>query len=57
MTRDPIVEEVRRVRRQIEARHGNDLDKLFAHYKRLQRKYAGRLVPPPPKARRGPRTS
>jgi hypothetical protein len=41
---DPIVEEVRRVRREIEAECGNDAQKYFEHLAELQKKYADRLV-------------
>ena len=38
MDRDPIVEEVRKARREIEARCGNTWDGLFEHYRQLQRR-------------------
>ena len=44
MTRDPIVEEVRKVRKQIEAECGNDWDKLMAHFRGLQKKWPGKVV-------------
>ena len=44
MQKDPIVEEVRKVRREIEAECGNDGRKYYAHLIELQRKYADRLV-------------
>jgi hypothetical protein len=44
MERDPIVEEVRRVRREIEAECGNDAQKYFEHLTELQKQYTDRLV-------------
>lgn len=44
MERDPIVEEVRRVRRGIEAACGNDPQRYYEHVTELQKKYADRLV-------------
>lgn len=44
MIRDPILAEVRRTRRQIEAEHGNDLEKIAAHYMKRQ---AGAVEAPP----------
>lgn len=37
MFRDPIVEEVRKVRREIEAACDNDWDKLFDYYLNVQK--------------------
>ena len=44
MERDPIVDEVRRVRREIEAACGNDPQRYYEHLTELQKKYADRLV-------------
>jgi hypothetical protein len=49
MSRDPIVEEVRRIRRQIEAECDNDPQKLYDHMIDVQRKYKDRLVSRAPK--------
>jgi hypothetical protein len=37
MWNDPIVEEIREIRRQIWAEHGNDLKRLYDHYVELQK--------------------
>ena len=44
MTKDPIVEEVRKVRKQIEAECGNDWDKLTARFQRVQKEWPGKIV-------------
>nr|VFK25631.1 MAG: hypothetical protein BECKLPF1236A_GA0070988_104844 [Candidatus Kentron sp. LPFa]VFK36077.1 MAG: hypothetical protein BECKLPF1236C_GA0070990_104804 [Candidatus Kentron sp. LPFa] len=44
MKDDPIVEEIRAYRSAHAARHGNDLDKIFAAIKEGEKKYGGRLV-------------
>ncbi|HEX6749089.1 MAG TPA: hypothetical protein VF092_17450 [Longimicrobium sp.] len=44
---DPVVDEIRRIRRQIAARHGNDPKRLVEHYMEYQKQFADRLVPPP----------
>nr|VFK14167.1 MAG: hypothetical protein BECKLPF1236B_GA0070989_105727 [Candidatus Kentron sp. LPFa] len=41
---DPIVEEIRAYRSAHAARHGNDLDRIFAAIKEGEKKYGGRLV-------------
>lgn len=46
-TPDPLVDEVREVRRQISARFGHDPARLVEHYMKLQEAYRDRLVPPP----------
>ena len=40
---DPVIEEVREVRRRISARVGHDPTRLVAYYIELQRQYQGRL--------------
>nr|VFK20468.1 MAG: hypothetical protein BECKLPF1236B_GA0070989_12128 [Candidatus Kentron sp. LPFa] len=44
MKDDPIVEEIRAYRSAHAARHGNDIDKIFAAIKESEKKYGGRLV-------------
>ena len=44
MTKDPIVEEVRNVRKQIESECGNDWDKLIARFRRVQDQWSGKVV-------------
>lgn len=51
MRRDPIVEEVRRIRREIEAECQDDAQKFYEHLQELQERYGKRLV------RRAPRPS
>jgi hypothetical protein len=38
MLRDPIVEEVRMARMKLEAKFGNDPEKLYRHYLNVQKK-------------------
>lgn len=47
--KDPIVEEVRRIRRKIEADHGNDWDALARHLIERQSASSAKLVRYPPK--------
>jgi hypothetical protein len=44
---DPVIEEVREVRRRISARVGHDPTRLVAYYIELQRQYQGRLIAAP----------
>lgn len=46
-TPDPLVDEVREVRRQISARFGHDPVRLAEYYMELQEQYRDRLVAPP----------
>ena len=55
MRKDPIVEEVRKVRKEIEAECGNDWGKLMAHFKKVQDRWPGKVVPPKPPRPRRPR--
>jgi hypothetical protein len=41
---DPLVDEVRAVRRGISERFGNDVNQLCAHLREVQRRYGGRVV-------------
>jgi len=47
MWKDPIVEEIRRIRSNIEAECDNDFDKIFAQAIEAQEKLANRLVSKP----------
>ncbi len=44
MIKDPIVEEVRKVRHQIEEEFGNDVNKHIEHIYKEQKKHSERLV-------------
>lgn len=44
MPRDPIIEEVRQIRHDIEAECQNDPQKFYEHIQQLQNKYLHRLV-------------
>jgi hypothetical protein len=41
---DPVIDEVREVRRRISARVGHDPARLVAYYIELQKQYRGRLI-------------
>ena len=49
MIRDPIVEEVRAVRKAIEAECGSDRKKYQEHLRKIEQKYASRFVSRSPK--------
>ena len=44
MTQDPIVREVREIRHQIDKECGQDPEKYYQHFQRLQKKLHKRLV-------------
>lgn len=44
MRPDPVIEEIRRVRREISAEYGNDPARMLAHYEELQARLSDRLV-------------
>jgi hypothetical protein len=50
---DPLLDEIRETREQIWREHGNDLDRVIAHYMELQQQFSGQLIsiprPAPPK--------
>jgi len=52
MTRDPIVEEVHRVRKKMWQECGGDYDKLVARWMAAQAKRKGRLASKPPRPRK-----
>ena len=41
---DPVIDEIREVRRRISARFGHDPERLVAYYIELQRRYQDRLI-------------
>ena len=47
MPSDPVIEEIREVRRRISARFGHDPERLFEHYMQVQKEYQERLVDRP----------
>lgn len=47
MWKDPIVEEIRRIRLNIEAECDNDFDKIFALAIETQKKFSNRVVSQP----------
>jgi hypothetical protein len=49
MSQDPIIKEIRRIRREIEDECKNDFTTHYEHLKQLQRNYSGRLVRRRPK--------
>jgi hypothetical protein len=42
--KDPIIEEVRRIRKKIEAEHGNDWDSLVRHLVERQKASSAKVV-------------
>lgn len=44
--KDPGIEWIRKVRHEISAKFGHDPKKLGEHYRKLEKKYADRLVKP-----------
>ena len=49
MTKDPIVEEVRRIREEQAAKYGFDVKKIFAALKKQEQKSGRTVVMPPAK--------
>ncbi|MCI0682173.1 MAG: hypothetical protein L0Y71_08720 [Gemmataceae bacterium] len=41
---DPVIDEIREIRRRISARFDHDPARLIAHYIELQKQYKGRLI-------------
>jgi len=41
---DPVIDEIREVRRQVSARFDHDPERLMAHYLEVQKKYADRVI-------------
>jgi hypothetical protein len=48
---DPLIEEIREIRRKISDAHGNDVLRLGKHLQEVQKRYPGRLVRRSPSAR------
>ncbi|MEK7685572.1 MAG: hypothetical protein AAB466_09135 [Verrucomicrobiota bacterium] len=46
MNSDPVIDEVRSVRRKISASYGHDVGKMIADHMKQQQRYADRLVMP-----------
>ena len=46
---DPIVEETREARRQLDAEFGGDLDRLYAYFREIEQENAERVVRLEPK--------
>ena len=44
MKKDPAIEKIRKVRREISRKHGHDTRALIANYRALEPKYAARMV-------------
>lgn len=42
--RDPIVEEIRKIRKEIEDEYDNDVKKHLQHIYKTQKKHSGRLI-------------
>ena len=49
--RDPLIEDVRKVRRELSHRFGNNVGKLCEHLRTIEAEHASRVMTPP---RRGP---
>ncbi|HEX6100212.1 MAG TPA: hypothetical protein VF432_28115 [Thermoanaerobaculia bacterium] len=47
---DPIVEETREARRQLDAEFGGDLDALFVYLQEIERQHSDRVVKGEPKS-------
>jgi len=47
MWEDTIVSELQKIRKEIETECGNDPDRIFERALERQKKYIGKLVPPP----------
>jgi hypothetical protein len=44
---DPMIEEIRRIRRDISDQFGNDVRRLAAHLREFEARFADRVVQPP----------
>ncbi|HMV48108.1 MAG TPA: hypothetical protein PKC13_06855 [Blastocatellia bacterium] len=44
---DPVIDEIREVRRRISERFDHDPEKLVAYYIEMQKQHESRLMPPP----------
>ena len=55
MNSDPVIDEVRAVRRKISASYGHDVRKMIADHMKQQERYADRLIRLPPERKPSPR--
>jgi hypothetical protein len=53
---DPLIDEIRAIRKHISDTHGNDVRRLAEHLLKVQRQYADRVVDEPPKPRASKKT-
>ena len=53
MWKDPIVEEIHEIRKQIAAEHGNNIQEIGKYFMERQKAHAHRLVPFPPRLATG----
>ncbi len=51
MPTDPVIDDVRAIRRQISAEHGHDPARLLAYLMEQQQAYADRMIKPPTQSR------
>ena len=51
MWEDPIVKEVRDIRREIESECGDDFDRIYAQAIKVQKRYKDRIVSKPQRSR------
>jgi hypothetical protein len=54
---DPLIDEIYEIKKQISREHGDDLDRLLAHYEELERQFTGQLISTPPSVQRKQRKS
>ena len=47
---DPVIDEIREIRRQISSKCGHDPVQLAEYYQEIQKQYADRLIGTPPQA-------
>jgi hypothetical protein len=47
---DPMIDEIRAIRKALSEAHGNDVRRLGQYLKEVQKNYAGRVAQPPKKA-------
>jgi hypothetical protein len=45
---DPLIDEVRAVRRRIWEEHGNDIGRVIEHYMEYEKQFSDNLISPPP---------
>lgn len=42
--KDPLIDEVRRIRAEVSKEHGHDLDRLCEHLREVESQYGGKVV-------------